>query len=61
MPSIPADIANNPLIVVTNPEEDCSPVALQKFLDELFDGPEPEIESLDAAEAIRAERVDAQP
>ena len=60
VPSASQGIASNPLIV-SDSEEDCDAVALQKFLDALFDGPEPEIESLGAAGAIRAERVDAQP
>ncbi|MGB9184310.1 MAG: hypothetical protein WCB67_09600 [Solirubrobacteraceae bacterium] len=39
------------------PDEDCSPEAFRAFVDELL--AEPEIESLDAAVALRALRVDA--
>lgn len=49
---VPAD----PVIVVTNPDEDCSPAAFRELLDELLAGPEPEIESLGGAEAVRALR-----
>jgi hypothetical protein len=43
-----------------NPDEDASPEAFCAFIDELLAGPEPELESVDAAEALRALRVDAQ-
>jgi hypothetical protein len=46
--------------VLTNPDEDASPKAFRAFIDELLAGPEPELESVDAAEALRALRVDAQ-
>jgi len=46
--------------VVTNPDEDCSPAAFHAFLDDLLAGPEPELESLNAAEALRELRVDAE-
>jgi hypothetical protein len=46
-------------VVVTNPEEDCSPEAFHVLLDDLLAGPEPELESLDAAEALRELRADA--
>jgi hypothetical protein len=45
-------------VVVANPDEDCSPAAFRVLIDELFVGPELELESLDAAavlETIRAE------
>lgn len=61
MARTPEEIAHDPLIVVANPDEDCSPEVQRAFLDELFAGPAPEIDSLDAAEAIRVERIDAQP
>lgn len=51
----PAD----PVIVVTNPEEDCSPDAFRAFIDELLAGPEPELDELGAAEALGELRVDA--
>jgi hypothetical protein len=46
-------------VVVTNPDEDCSPETFRAFLDELFAGPDPALESLDATEALRELRVDA--
>jgi hypothetical protein len=45
---------------VTNPNEDCSPEAFHAFLDDLVAGPEPELESLGAAEALRELRVDVE-
>ena len=45
--------------MVTNPDEDRSPNALRAFIDELLAGPEPELDSIGAAEAIRELRVDA--
>lgn len=53
---VPAD----PLIVVTNPDEDCSPEVLRAFIDELLARPEPEIDSVDAASTIRALRNEAE-
>jgi hypothetical protein len=53
---MPAD----PMIVVTNPDEDSSPEALRAFIDELLAGPEPELESVDAAATIRAVRDEAE-
>jgi hypothetical protein len=49
-------MSTNPMIVVTNPDEDCSPERLREFLDELLSGPEPELETVNAAEAVRALR-----
>ena len=46
------------LVVVTNPDEDCSPEAFRALLDELAARPEPELESIDAVEALRELRVD---
>ncbi len=40
-------------VMVTNPDEDCSPEAFRAFLDDLLSGPEPELDSLDAAQAVR--------
>ena len=45
--------------MLTNPEEDASPEAFRAFVDELLAGPDPELESVDAVEALRALRVDA--
>jgi hypothetical protein len=44
--------------VVTNPDEDCSPEAFRALLEELLAGPEPELDSIEAAEALRELRVD---
>jgi len=46
-------------IVVTNPDEDCSPEAFRALLDELLAGHEPELDSIEAAEALHELRVDA--
>jgi hypothetical protein len=56
----PADSPPGSPVVVTNPDEDCSPAAFRALLDDLLAGPEPELESLDAAEAIRELRADAE-
>ncbi len=53
------DLPAGPAIVVTNADEDCSPPAFRALLDELFASPEPELESIGAAEALRELRVDA--
>jgi len=47
-------------VVVTNPEDDCSPDAFRAFLDDLLDGPKPEPDSVDAAAALRTLRVDGE-
>ena len=52
--------ADDPAVVVTNPDEDCSSASFRAFIDELLAGPDPEIESVDAAEALRLLRVDAE-
>jgi hypothetical protein len=44
--------------VLTNPDEDCSPAAFRAFLDELLDKPEPELDSLRAADMQRELRID---
>ena len=46
--------------MLTNPDEDTSPEAFRAFIDELLAGPEPELDSVDAVETLRALRVDAQ-
>jgi hypothetical protein len=53
---VPAD----PVIVVTNPDEDCSPDTFSAFIEQLLAGPEPELDSLDATEALHQLRVDAE-
>ncbi|MDA8358094.1 MAG: hypothetical protein M0Z95_17785 [Actinomycetota bacterium] len=60
MPRYPADVPPGSTVVVTNPDEDCSAQAFRAFLDELLAGPEPDLESLDAAEAVRELRDDAE-
>jgi len=47
------DLPDDPAIVVTNPDDDCSPAALKRFFDEVFEGPEPDLERIGAAEYIR--------
>lgn len=59
MPRRPVDLPPGSAVVVTNPDEDCSPEAFHAFLDELLAGPEPELDSLDAAQAVRELRDDA--
>ena len=53
----PADVPPGSRTVVPNPDEECSPEAFHAFLDELLVGPEPELDSLGAAEALRELRV----
>lgn len=53
-------VSTDPLIVVTNPDADSSPEALRAFIDELLAGPEPALESIDAAATIRAVRDEAE-
>jgi len=59
MPRRPVDLPPGSAVVVINPDEDCSPEAFEAFLDELLAGPEPELDSLDAAQAVRELRDDA--
>lgn len=54
--ALPAD----PAIVVTNPDEDCSPEAFRAMIDELLSSPELDLESVGAAEAVRELRTDAE-
>ncbi|MEW6474334.1 MAG: hypothetical protein AB1679_18940 [Actinomycetota bacterium] len=54
-----ADLPADPIIVVTNPDEDCSPAAFRAFIDELLAGPEPELDSIGAAAALHELRVDS--
>jgi hypothetical protein len=55
-----SDVPVDPPIVVINPDEDCSPEAFRAFIDELLAGPEPELETLEGAEAVRALRTEAE-
>jgi hypothetical protein len=52
------ELPGDPAVVVVNPDEDCSPEALRAVVEALLTGPEPELESLDAAEALRELRAD---
>lgn len=52
-------IPNDPVIVVTNPDEDRSAAASHELIDELLAGPEPQLESIGATEALRELRVEA--
>jgi hypothetical protein len=45
---------------VTNPEEDCSTEAFHALLDDLVGRPDPELDSIGGASALRALRVDAE-
>jgi len=54
-----SDLPADPGIVATNADEDCSPEAFRAFIDELLAGPEPELESIGATEALRELRADA--
>ncbi len=49
----PTDRPEDPAVVVLNPDDDCSPAAFWTFLDQLLSGPEPELESIGAAQAVR--------
>ncbi len=54
-----AVVPNDPIVVRTNPDEDCSPKAFRVMIDELLAGPEPELETINAVEALRELRVDS--
>lgn len=53
-----ADLPRGPSVVVLNPDEDCSPEAFRTLIDDLFAGPEPTIESLDAVATLAVVRVE---
>ena len=53
-----ADLPHDPAVVMIRPHEG-SPGAFRAFVDELLAGPEPELEALGAAEALREVRADA--
>jgi hypothetical protein len=53
-----SDFPGDRVIVVTNPDEDCSPASFRRVLDDLLDAPEPAPESLGAAEALRELRAE---
>jgi hypothetical protein len=50
---------NDGAVVLTNPAEDFSPATVRAVLDEVLAGPEPELESIGAVEALRASRPDS--
>jgi hypothetical protein len=54
-----SDLPSDPTIVVTNPDDDCSPDAFRVLLDELLEGPAPALDSIGAAAALRELRADA--
>jgi hypothetical protein len=60
MANPPDDPPPGSAVVVTNPDEDCSPAAFHALLDGLLAGPEPELESLGAAEALRELHADSE-
>lgn len=53
------DLPSDPAVIVTNPEEDCPPEAFAAFVADLLAGPEPELDSFAAAQALRELRADA--
>lgn len=61
MPRVPAGLQPNSTVVLTNPDEDCSPAAFRAFLDELLAKPEPELDSLHAADVLRDLRMEPLP
>lgn len=60
MPRVPADKPLTPEVIETNPGEDSSAAAFQIVLAEVLAGDEPELDSIDAVEALRAMRADDQ-
>jgi hypothetical protein len=58
VPRLPAGLPPNSTVALTNPDEDCSPAAFRAFLDQMLDKPDPELDSLHAAEALRELRTD---
>jgi len=56
---VASPVPNDPVIVVTNPDEDTSPEGFRAFIDELLAGPEPDLDNIGATEALRERRVDS--
>lgn len=56
--SRPSEVPADPVVVLLNPDDDFSPEATRAFRDELLAGPEPDLESIGAAEAVRELRGD---
>ncbi len=52
-----SETPNDPVIVVTNRDDDVSPAAFHALLDDLLAGPEPELDSIGAAEVVREIRA----
>ena len=52
-----SEVWNDPVIVVTNPDDEVSVAAFHALLDDLLAGPEPELDSIGAAEVVRELRV----
>lgn len=53
-----SDLPADPVVVVTNPDEDCSAEVLRAFIKELLAGPEPVLDNIGAADALGELRVD---
>jgi hypothetical protein len=49
----------DPAVVLTNPDDNCSAASFAAFLSELLAEPEPERESLNAADALKELRADS--
>jgi hypothetical protein len=58
MDRAPTDVPSSPVVVLTSPGEDASPQAFRTFVDEVLAGPEPQLESVHAADVLRAIRAD---
>jgi hypothetical protein len=54
-----ANFPADPAVVLTNPDEDCSPEAFRALINELLSEREPELESIQAADALRELRLDS--
>jgi hypothetical protein len=52
-----SDLPADPAVIATNPNEDCSPATLRAFISDLLSGPEPDLESIGAAHALRELRA----
>ena len=53
-----SDLSGGPVVVVTNPDEDCSAEAFRAVVDDVLSGPEPELATIGAADALRELRAD---
>jgi hypothetical protein len=59
VPRVPADLPPKSTVALTSPDEDCSPAAFRGFLYKL-NKPEPELDSLHAAETLRELRMEGE-